>query len=573
MNLIPFTAPSTGNFLVDIIKWLIQISSSIAVGVILFTVILKLITLPFDFFSRLSMRKNSVKMEEMRPELEKLQKQYANDKTLYNQKMMALYKKNGYSMWGSCLPSIITLVIFIVAINAFTKYSQYQNREYFYNMSKAYNAVIYEGLEKDDNYIKLSDGTYKIEYGELYDRYVSEGGSITGDDVKTFTSGSVEFTLTNKQELDSGSNPIPNSFNMSIKTANGYIEHVFKYNVNEQGEFVLSTTETFNVIKDKLITTSPIASEVNNYLKVEYNDGLIGYEEYYQAKLPDYITAYNTDIDNDSNIPVDQKDSYKIDLNDLTNTFTAEKQSKIEKKASTDFLREVCQTMSAKTYRDIDKSFLWVKNIWVTDSPSAHPIASSWTKFSNDYKYEDANKNKMNDTFYAELIGKLESEKTVANGYFILAILTAGISFLTQFVMSKSQKSQMELQTVDGQGAKTQKIMMWMMPIMMAFFSFMHTAAFSIYMIISSTFSILTTLGINWIVDLSFAKKNKKAEGDKIHSKVHVEETTDKKGDKTDGSTKTKKEKKPTNKKGKKDPSKKDFINSETEKHIRGRLK
>lgn len=31
-----------------------------------------------------------MKMEEMRPELEKLQKQYANDKQLYQQKMMAL---------------------------------------------------------------------------------------------------------------------------------------------------------------------------------------------------------------------------------------------------------------------------------------------------------------------------------------------------------------------------------------------------------------------------------------------------------------------------------------------------
>ena len=36
-------------------------------------------------------------MEEMRPELEKLQKQYANNKELYSQKMMALYKKEGYS--------------------------------------------------------------------------------------------------------------------------------------------------------------------------------------------------------------------------------------------------------------------------------------------------------------------------------------------------------------------------------------------------------------------------------------------------------------------------------------------
>ncbi|MBP5467211.1 MAG: YidC/Oxa1 family membrane protein insertase, partial [Clostridia bacterium] len=109
ISIINFTAPSTGNTFAKLIMWLVSITSSVAMGVILFTLFLKLITLPFDFMSRFSMRKNSIKMEQMRPELEKLQQQYANDKNLYNQKMMALYKKNGYSMFGACLPTIITL--------------------------------------------------------------------------------------------------------------------------------------------------------------------------------------------------------------------------------------------------------------------------------------------------------------------------------------------------------------------------------------------------------------------------------------------------------------------------------
>ena len=131
MDIINFAQPVVGNFIVKILIWLAGITSSIAVAIVLFTVLLKLVTLPFDYFSKASMRKNSLKMEEMRPELEKLQKQYANDKALYNQKMMALYKKNGYSMFGSCLPTILTLVIFIFALNGFTDYSQYQNRLYF----------------------------------------------------------------------------------------------------------------------------------------------------------------------------------------------------------------------------------------------------------------------------------------------------------------------------------------------------------------------------------------------------------------------------------------------------------
>ena len=86
MNIINFTPPSTGNIFAQLMIWLVSITSSVAASVVLFTLLLKLVTLPFDFMSRFSMRKNSIKMEQMRPELEKLQQQYANDKALYNQK-------------------------------------------------------------------------------------------------------------------------------------------------------------------------------------------------------------------------------------------------------------------------------------------------------------------------------------------------------------------------------------------------------------------------------------------------------------------------------------------------------
>ena len=90
IGIINFTPPSVaGDFFASIIYWLVGIVGVVG-GVVLFTLLLKLVTFPFDYVSRASMRKNSVKMEEMRPELEKLQKQYADNKDLYNQKMMAV---------------------------------------------------------------------------------------------------------------------------------------------------------------------------------------------------------------------------------------------------------------------------------------------------------------------------------------------------------------------------------------------------------------------------------------------------------------------------------------------------
>ena len=115
------------NFLGHIVEWIVTWLPWTGLGIVLFTLILKTITLPLDAYSKISMRKNSLKMEKMRPQLEKLQKQYQNDQQTYNAKMMELYKKNGYSMLGACLPMIVTLVVFMVVLGAFSDYSNFAN--------------------------------------------------------------------------------------------------------------------------------------------------------------------------------------------------------------------------------------------------------------------------------------------------------------------------------------------------------------------------------------------------------------------------------------------------------------
>jgi membrane protein insertase Oxa1/YidC/SpoIIIJ len=82
----------------------------------------------------------------------------------------------------------------------------------------------------------------------------------------------------------------------------------------------------------------------------------------------------------------------------------------------------------------------------------------------------------------------------------------------------------MELQTVDGQGKSTQKIMNWMMPIMMGIFAFMYTSAFSIYMILSSLISIVSTLIINKIVEKKFKKKYATENDGTIRGRVYTPE-------------------------------------------------
>ena len=130
------------NWIGNLIRLLIAGVGSVGIGIILFSLILKVIVLPFDIYQRISMRKQNIKMKENQERMEKLQKQYANNKEMYNQKVMEMYKESGISLFSSCLPMILSMVIFIVAINAFNAYAQYSNVQNYNTMVKAYNDAI-----------------------------------------------------------------------------------------------------------------------------------------------------------------------------------------------------------------------------------------------------------------------------------------------------------------------------------------------------------------------------------------------------------------------------------------------
>lgn len=117
-------------------------------AVIIFTLLIKLVLSPLDFFSKKKMRINSLKMDRMRPQLEKLQKQYAGRKDLLNQKTMQLYKKEGYSMIGACLPQLITLGLFFYIFAAFRNFADRSNVLFFLELQKVYDPANPEAVKQ-----------------------------------------------------------------------------------------------------------------------------------------------------------------------------------------------------------------------------------------------------------------------------------------------------------------------------------------------------------------------------------------------------------------------------------------
>lgn len=603
MGIINFTAPAMGNFLVKIIAGLVTGCGSIALGIILFTLILKALTLPFDFMSRYSMRKNSLKMEEMRPELEKLQKQYADNKDLYNQKMMALYKKNGYSMFGACLPTIITLVIFIVALNGFTNYSKYQNKLDFYNVTTAYNNVLYYGIDTDDEYVIYKNDKIYLDVEKLLSKTTNGGLEESLNNQIDCGSHTIFFDVKKSGDIIDETIDVGDKMLLSLYTTNSYITCFSSYDVSEDvnthvKEIIKNSKGTFTtsveskarleVVKNITDDTYALSCEKNNFLKSEKGLYFDGYKSELVGKKGEQverqIDVYNKLVKADAEIYAAEKitewkaNNPGLDLPDgqkegwieeFTNNVNAdsvkvsEYQAKAEQELANAFILDIQQTMAAKWFREEeDNSFLWIKNIWVTDSPTKHPVESDWNAFKQVHEYKG---NNIKAEGYNNVTAKLVAEKSEPNGYFILVALTVIVTFVMQIVTGKAQKAQMELQTVNGQGAQTQKMMKWMMPIMMAIFAFMYTSAFSIYIILSSIISILTTFGINFIVDIKFKKEKEKTDNGKTRSRIYVkkeEEPAPKKKEKKN------KDDKFTHESGE------DFLSGKADKrHIRGRLK
>ncbi len=75
--------------------------------IIIFTVLIKLLTLPFTIKSQKSM----AKMQQVQPLIAEVQKKYANNKEKQQQEMMKIYEKYQISPTGGCLPLIFQMIV------------------------------------------------------------------------------------------------------------------------------------------------------------------------------------------------------------------------------------------------------------------------------------------------------------------------------------------------------------------------------------------------------------------------------------------------------------------------------
>ena len=102
------------DFLFNILAWIRSWVGSWGWAMVVFTVMIRLVLTPLDIKSRVSMRKTT----KLQPQLQALQKKYANDKEKLNQKTAELYKKEHVNPLSSCLPLLLTWPILIAVFGA-----------------------------------------------------------------------------------------------------------------------------------------------------------------------------------------------------------------------------------------------------------------------------------------------------------------------------------------------------------------------------------------------------------------------------------------------------------------------
>lgn len=242
--------------------------------IVVFTVLLKLVLSPLDFYQRYKLNKNQKITERLKPTMEKIQKQYGGDKQAFSQKQMELNRKEGYSYFSSCLPMIVTMVVFITLWLSMNTVAQYMTLKQYTTLYDEYE-IAYEqvnGELSDPSKAKEvgQDVVFKMYFDGIDQEYVSELREKYGL--------SESFTLKNTDKVQAsflwidniwapdvpwGSRAILNwdSFNSAINKYSGSDRNGLS---SEQKSACLNK-ETYNNVMGKLLNDKSV-NRTNGYL-------------------------------------------------------------------------------------------------------------------------------------------------------------------------------------------------------------------------------------------------------------------------------------------------------------------
>ncbi len=110
------------SLLLTLIRALHGIINNYALTIIVFTILIKLLVMPLNLKSR----RSTMRMSVVQPKMQALQEKYKDDQEKLNQKLQQLYRDEGISPMGGCLPMIISMVILFAMFYALRTFANEQ---------------------------------------------------------------------------------------------------------------------------------------------------------------------------------------------------------------------------------------------------------------------------------------------------------------------------------------------------------------------------------------------------------------------------------------------------------------
>jgi len=500
------------------------------VRIIVFTILLKLVLSPLDFYQRYKMRKNQQITERIQPELDKLKKQFGDDKAGYSRAQMAVQRQNGFSMFSACLPMLVTLLIFFSFFTGMQNVSRFTEFEQYVTMHSVYVAR-YEELSGFD-FLTGAAGDAVTDSSE-FDAIVAAW----------FNRLDTDWDWARPESFSSAQNNALASFNASGSAGNRYGAFLNEYlRVRTVWDF-FRDNGIFDVRVPATAETPPsaiVARAQNHY----YYD-LAALYGFLTDAPGEGIWILHRDIvigiinNNINNIIQNHAGIWAMRPDGFPNSFEYSTESLgalLRHRADTFALREravadmsvlrgIASDAAAVAvhawYYDNQPSFLWIRSIWVADVPWGAPVPD-FNAFQNrignryngegsripEYREYDSGEewrelspllfNSLNSRYtYEAVVRRIRADESMSrrNGFLILALLAVALSVLSQVVMMRQQKKSGQVnQMAVGGSAGMMKGMMFIMPVMIGVFALFQSSAFALYMITNSAMTLIITL-------------------------------------------------------------------------------
>ena len=141
INLVGEISAPTGMW-ASILNWIEGSVVNYGWVIVLFTLLVKVCLSPLDFLMKFNTKKSSLVQQKLAPQIARINQKYQDDKNTAQLQTNALYKKEGYNVFGSCILMIInlaiTMTVFLTLFNSLREISAYKAIKQYAELEQTY---------------------------------------------------------------------------------------------------------------------------------------------------------------------------------------------------------------------------------------------------------------------------------------------------------------------------------------------------------------------------------------------------------------------------------------------------